>query len=117
MDRNLIKFRNSEKASDVEVDLYICISFRWFSIACSNHYDGGLIMRLARVDGQLTTGYMPVFDLFVDCHCLVDWMYFLIFFVFFVNRFHALFLKCNGMHLEIAHKYDSRTLNAIQLDP
>jgi len=45
------------------------------------------------------------------------WLDFLIFCVFFVNRFHALFLKCNGMHLEIAHKYDTRTLNAIQLDP
>ena len=76
-------------------------------------------MRLARVDGQLAAGYTPVFDLFVDCHCLVDWM----FFVFFVNRFHASFLKCNGMNLKIAyfrkgkHKYDTRTLNAILLDP
>ena len=46
-------------------------------------------MRLARVDGQLAAGYMPVFDLFVDCHCLVDWMYFLTLMCLFVNRFHA----------------------------
>ena len=76
-------------------------------------------MRLACVDGQLAAGYTPVFDWFVDCHCLVDCMYFQTFLCFFVNRFHASFLKCNGMHLEIVysrrgkHKYDTRTLNAI----
>ena len=114
MDRNLIKFRNSEKASDVEVYLY------QLQLVFDSMFESlrrGLIMRLACVDGQLAAGYTTVFDWFVDCHCLVDCMYFQTFLCFFVNRFHALFLKCNGMHLEIAHKYDSRTLNAIQLDP